>query len=157
MREKVYLLTIFFVILTISSCDKNRLFEENQKVAESGWYYADKMVFKVSVEDISKPYNLYINTRIANDFKYSNVFFLLTQTNPDKTTETQRSEIILANESGKWLGNGVGNVFEYRQPVKQNFKFPEAGIYQFELEQNMRDDTLMHIVSAGIRVELALP
>jgi hypothetical protein len=29
----------------------------------------------------------------------------------------------------------------------------ESKNYHYELEQNMRDDTLMHIKSAGIRIE----
>jgi hypothetical protein len=32
-------------------------------------------------------------------------------------------------------------------------RFKEKGIYHFELEQNMREDTLQHIYAAGMRIE----
>lgn len=157
MRSKAKFLQYFILPLLFASCDKNLVFEQNTDITNNAWYYKDKLTYKVSVENTASAYNLYINARINNEFKYSNVFFVLTQTNPDKTTETHKCEITLAGENGELLGKGIGNVFFYQKPVKENFYFKEPGIYQFDLEQNMRDDTLMHILSAGIRLELAQP
>lgn len=146
------LILLFFCL---TACDKNRLFEENTILPEHGWYYNNKLEFKVPVNEVNKKYNLYINTRINNNFKYSNLFFMLYQINPDKTEQSERHEITIADQTGKWLGNGTGNILSYSQPVKQNITFKEPGIYKFILEQNMRDDTLLHIISAGIRIEYA--
>jgi hypothetical protein len=41
----------------------------------------------------------------------------------------------------------------YQLPTYEKIKFHQIGNYHYELEQNMRDDTLMHIKSAGIRIE----
>jgi gliding motility-associated lipoprotein GldH len=49
----------------------------------------------------------------------------------------------------------LGDLYDYQFPVFQKIKFPTSGFYRFELEQNMRDDTLMHVKSAGVRIEEA--
>jgi gliding motility-associated lipoprotein GldH len=36
-----------------------------------------------------------------------------------------------------------------------NFKFPEKGIYTFNIEQNMRDNPLHEVNDVGLRVEKA--
>ena len=72
---------------------------------------------------------------------------------PKKKADQRRVEIKLADERGKWLGSGLGDIYDYQFPVLQNIKFPKSGLYRFELEQNMRDDTLLHVKSVGVRVE----
>jgi gliding motility-associated lipoprotein GldH len=62
----------------------------------------------------------------------------------------------LADEGGKWLGNGLGDIYDYQFPVFQKIKFPNSGFYRFELEQNMRDDTLMNVKAVGVRLEKAV-
>jgi gliding motility-associated lipoprotein GldH len=74
-------------------------------------------------------------------------------TNPEKQEDKRRIEIRLADETGKWLGAGLGDIYDYQFPVLQKIKFPRSGFYRFELEQNMREDTLMNVKSVGIRVE----
>lgn len=143
------LLTLTFLV----SCDKTRYFDENKPIDKTGWYYNHKLFFDVPIDNPSQAYNMLINVRVNNKYKYSNLFIVLNQTNPDRTDSSERFEIQLADESGKWLGKGLGDLFDYQQPIKQNIIFKEPGVYRFELAQNMRDDTLLHVISAGIRLE----
>ena len=111
------------------------------------------MPFDVQITDTAKYYNVLVNLRIDANYKYSNLFMLVHTTNPDKKTDQRRIEIRLADESGRWLGSGLGDLYDYQFPAFRKVKFPQEGFYRFELEQNMRDDTLQYVKSAGIRVE----
>jgi gliding motility-associated lipoprotein GldH len=71
--------------------------------------------------------------------------------------KTQRVELPLANKEGKWLGSGMGDIFEHRIPIQQNARFDKQGMYHFSFEQNMRLNPLPHIMSVGLRVEKAGP
>ncbi len=104
-------------------------------------------------DDTSKAYNIFVNLRISNEYKYSNMFMMMYQTSPSKQVQKERKEFTLADETGRWLGRGLGDLYDYQIVVDSNAHFTEKGIYRFELEQNMRNDTLMHVKSAGIRIE----
>lgn len=140
-------------VLLFISCDSNRLYDDNKLIAGDSWYYKNTMPFDIQIKDTTSLYNVYINLRIGADYKYSNIFLWLHTINPDRKTDKRRVEIRLANEAGKWLGSGLGDVYDYQFPVLKGVRFPQSGFYRFELEQNMRDDTLKHVKSGGIRVE----
>ena len=137
----------------LSSCDSTHLFDENKNIDADAWYYKSILPFDVQVKDTNQLYNVLVNLRVDANYKYSNIFMLVHTTNPDKKQDERRIEIRLADESGKWLGSGLGDLYDYQFPAYRKIKFPQPGFYRFELEQNMRDDTLMYIKSAGIRVE----
>ncbi|MES2689664.1 MAG: gliding motility lipoprotein GldH [Bacteroidota bacterium] len=145
----------FFIVimLFLTACDPARLYEENKNIEDNAWYYKTKVPFDVQIKDTSKFYNVLVNLRVDANYKYSNIFMLVNTTNPEKKTDQRRIEIRLADESGKWMGSGLGDLYDYQFPAFKKVKFPQQGFYRFELEQNMRDDTLMYIKSAGIRIE----
>lgn len=151
MRNR-FLIFIFSVIL-FSSCDSKRLFDENKDLPSQGWYYKNKLVFDVNVTDTNSLYNLFVNLRVAADYPFANIFVNMHSESPSKLYATEEQQIRLADENGQWLGNGLGDLYDYQVPVKNGFKFHELGIYRFELQHNMRVDTLMHVMAAGIRLE----
>ncbi len=148
-------LLVFIYLALIVGCDEKRVYEVNKNIDPGGWDYNNRLSFEVPVDNANALYNVYVNTRVKNTFKYSNVFFMLHTYNVDKSTSSERIEITLTDDAGRFTGNGLGDIFSYSKLVKQQFKFTETGVYRFELEQNMRDDTLLHVVSAGIRIEKA--
>jgi gliding motility-associated lipoprotein GldH len=146
---------LFLFLIVISACDSNRLFEENKDLPKEGWYYKNKLVFDINVSDTNSLYNLFVNLRVASDYPYANIFVNMHSESPSKLYATDEEQIRLADESGQWLGKGLGDLYDYQIPVKDGFKFHELGIYRFELQHNMRVDTLQNIMAAGIRLEKA--
>jgi gliding motility-associated lipoprotein GldH len=141
------------VVICFSACDPGRLYEENKTIENSSWYYKNYIPFDTQIRDTSRLYNVLVNLRVSSDYRYSNIFMWVHVTNPEKKTDQRRIEIKLADERGKWLGSGLGDIYDYQFPVLQQVKFPKSGFYRFELEQNMRDDTLLHVKSVGVRIE----
>jgi gliding motility-associated lipoprotein GldH len=141
------------VLVIFAACDRERVYEENRNVEGNAWYYKNPVPFDVQITDTTKFYNVYANLRVSSDYRYSNIFMWVHVTNPEKQEDKRRIEIRLADETGKWLGAGLGDIYDYQFPVLQKIKFPRSGFYRFELEQNMREDTLMNVKSVGIRVE----
>ena len=61
---------------------------------------------------------------------------------------------VLADNRGKWLGKGVGDLWDLRIPYVGGFKFAQSGKYIISLEQAMRvEDGLKGITDVGLRVE----
>ena len=151
-----YFVAITLVVLASPGCtDKNAIIDQNSEIADHNWTYLNKVGFEVKIDDEKTPYNLYMNLRVTADYKYSNIFVLITQVDPDKKAEVKRYELKLANKDGEWLGAGSGNLYSYQSHFRTNYKFLAKGIYHFYIEQNMRDNPLREVSDVGLRVEKA--
>ncbi len=143
------------VILFLGSCtDPNAVIDQNTAIDNHNWSYANRIKNSVKIDDPSIRYNLYINLRVTGEYKYSNIFVLISKNGP-KLKGVTRYEVKLANPDGEWLGTGSGNLYSYQVPFLTNFKFPEKGTYTFTMEQNMRDNPLHEVNDVGLRVEKA--
>ncbi len=146
---------VLVALLSLSSCDRNVVFEDNVKLPENRWEQKNAIQFTVDIQDTITPNNLYINLRNAGGYQFSNIFLFFTTTSPSGKMERDTLELTLADPSGKWLGDGMGDIWDNRQLFKRGFRFPESGKYIFQLEQAMRIDPLPQIMDAGIRIEKA--
>jgi gliding motility-associated lipoprotein GldH len=150
----IYITLLVSAVLTLAGCsDANAVIDQNTEIVNNNWVYSNKIKATVKIDDATIPYNLYFNLRVTADYKYSNLFVLMHQLNPDKKEHNVRYEFKLANSDGEWLGDGSGNIYTYQIPFRKNYKFPAKGVYQFEIEQNMRDNPLHEVSDVGMRVE----
>jgi gliding motility-associated lipoprotein GldH len=156
-RLKLFLAALFVgIILIFPACNEpGTLIDQNTEISNQNWYYLNRIKTDVKITDHTQPYNIYLNLRHSADYRYSNIFVLVHQTNPNHQTKTIRYEFKLANPDGEWLGNGSGNLYSYRLPLQTNFRFPTPGTYSFTVEQNMRDNPLKEVADVGLRVEKA--
>ena len=148
--------TIFFglALLALTGCGNgNVIIDKNNDVENHNWTYVNKFRYDAVIQDINADYTISVNLRVTGDYKYSNMFILLTEVGPDKSTKTTRFELKLADKDGAWLGEGSGNLYSYQLPVITGYKFPAKGTYTFYIEQNMRDNPLREVSDVGLRVE----
>lgn len=153
MIRNVFSLLLIAIAIFFSGCTDNALVDSNFEISNHNWSYIKRIKVPVTIKDISKKYNLYFNLRHTADYRYSNIFVLIRQTTPDRKTRTDRKEFRLAYPDGEWLGSGSGNIYSYQLPFIQNYSFPKPGTYNFEFEQNMRDNPLREVTDVGLRVE----
>lgn len=147
---------LFFVGILLTSCKDASIYDRSKTIADNNWNFNDKKDNYIAINDLKSDYNLYYNVRITNNYKYANMFVLLHIFSPKtKSVQTRRLEFKLASPDGRWLGKGSGTIFTYTIPFANNIKFEKAGIYNFQLEQNMREQPLRDVVDAGLRIEKA--
>lgn len=139
--------------IALSSCDSSVVFEDNIKLPDNRWAQKNIVELSTDISDTITPHNIYINVRNAGGYQFSNLFIFFTTKIPSGKMERDTIEITLADASGKWLGEGLGDIWDNRQLFKSNFRFPEKGIYTFSLEQAMRVDPLPQIMDVGVRIE----
>ena len=144
-----------FLLLAISSCDPDRLYEKNIKIPDGVWHRDNIVQFEFMVEDTISSHNLYINVRNTSLYPMSNLYLFVTTVAPSGHSVRDTVEIILADEKGKWLGSGLGDIWDLQQPYKRNVRFAQRGKYIFNYEQAMRTERLPFILDVGLRVEKA--
>ncbi|TDQ09505.1 gliding motility lipoprotein GldH [Pedobacter metabolipauper] len=149
---KVFLVFFAFFIALLSGCDTNAIVDNNISMPARNWSYANRVKAVVDIKDPNQITGLYFKLRHTADYRYSNVFVLLHISGAGQKKITKRYEYKLALSDGQWLGSGSGNLYTYVLPLLTNYKFPAAGKYQIEIEQNMRDNPLSEISDAGIKI-----
>lgn len=141
-----------FLVLVVS-CNKNVVFSDYTKLPDEGWKAENKLKFDVNIEDNNALYNVFLNVRHADSYPYANLFVFLTTTYPDGKTSVDTLECIFADNKGKWVGDGAGDLWDNKIPLKKNMRFPQTGKYTFSFEQGMRSNPLPLILDFGMRVE----
>ena len=111
------------------------------------------LVFDVPVSDTVNKYNIFITVRNTSNYSFNNLYLFIDINSPMKITERDTMECILADADGKWLGNGLGDLWDNKILFKRNVKFQKTGIYEFILNQAMRVDSLPMITDAGLSIE----
>jgi len=142
-----------FIILFFTACEKNRIYEKNITIEEYRWDSKAVVSYKIDIIDTSVLYNIYINVRHADLYPFQNIWLVIGTQYPDGTEASRRVEIMLANDEGKWYGEGLGDIWDYRTLIQENAIFTQQGVYVFTLEQNMRQDPLPGIMAVGLRIE----
>lgn len=151
---KYLLMLVFFSVMLffIGSCDSRRVYDKNVEIHDKIWDKDSIKQFVVDVKDTLSLYNIFINIRNGGDYPKSNLYlFINTKTAGVFMRDT--FECVLADESGKWYGSGIGDIWSHQIPYKQNIRFPYKGLYVFEFEQAMRTTKLPGVYNVGLRIE----
>ena len=147
-------LIISIILLSLfAACDPKRLYEENKTISGGLWNSKDKPSFEFMIPDTFTYYNVFINVRNASQYQFSNIYLFVTTTYPDGSRSKDTLDCPLQDPSGKWLGSGLGDLWDNRLLFKPSVKFRQAGKYTLQYEQAMRIDPLPMITDVGLRVE----
>lgn len=150
-------LSLFFIatLVFLASCTTLDVYEKTAAFPSHKWSNTQLLPFTFTIKDTTTPYNFYVVIRHEDAYNYKNIWLNIRVKDPDSTYTIKR-EFILADNT-KWLGTGMDDIIEHRitfNPIPIHLK---KGNYTFTLQQIMRDDTLQHLLNAGIRVEKAKP
>ena len=156
MRIKNSLL-LFFVAVLFFSCDKKRVFDEYKSVG-SAWNKDSIVNFDLPDLDSIKRYDLFVNLRANNDYKYNNLFLIVSLESPNGYTKVDTLEYKMADTDGTLLGNGFTEIKESKLYYKENVRF--RGSYKVHIKQAVRENGkvpgvafLDGITEVGFRIE----
>ncbi len=159
MIKSKFLLLFFLGIYILVSCDEKRVFDQYESVLES-WDQNEEIDFTLPQLDTTKTYNLFINVRNNNEFKYSNLFLISKMKFPNGKVIVDTLEYEMAAPDGKWLGTGFGDLKENKLWYKEEVSFTEEGEYTVQLQHAMRKNgevsginSLEGITDIGFRIE----
>ncbi len=143
----------FFFVLFIAACNTDRVLDEYTAIPNRKWDVKFQPSFTFEVVDTNQIYNVYLNLRNEGTFEYSNLWLNLTMESPKHKKASDKLNISLADPTGKWIGKGLGDLYDCRIPIYDHIKFSDLGKYTFTLEQYMRINPLPGISDVGISIE----
>lgn len=157
MIQSRFLVAIVAVLVLLSSCDKNRVYEKNIDFEGYKWTYEDKKTFEVEIAD-SELKTVFVNFRHTYFFEARNVILNLEVKTPKDSVFELPLNILLSEPNGMWYSECSGDICDIKYPIKEftNYSFPDTGVYTFTLAQNMRVNPLANVMAVGLRLENAI-
>ena len=150
------LVTILFVL----SCDSSRIYDQNFDFEDRYWLAGEKPEFEFQIDEPNTGYDLFASIRNETTYPNANLYFtyVLMDSTGKVLEEKLVSEFLFDRKSGKPFGNSVlGDIYDHRFPLLENYRFQQPGNYEVQFEQSMRADTLRGVLAVGLRVDRHLP
>ena len=150
---------LFFTFL--ASCNSDTIVGDTR--ALSGTWNKDKVIeFEIPPLDSLKSHHVFLQVRNSNDYKFNNLFLIVTLDFPHGKTITDTLEYRMARADGTWLGSGIGSIKENKFWYKENVTFKEEGTYKLTIAQAVRNNgdvngvtNLAGITDVGYSIEVA--
>lgn len=135
-------LALMFVFLAACSGQENQ-YSEYQFIDNSEWNYGDTLTFLPCHSDSLISCNAVVSIRHDGSFPFTEAAIELTVGNLRDTLM-----LSLADNSGKWIGQGIGTNFQVSDTLRRRFIHPSG--LPITLRQVLRADTLRGIDRIGI-------
>jgi gliding motility-associated lipoprotein GldH len=153
--------SFLFIIIAglLISCDKKRVFDEYQSVGNA-WNMKKEVIFELPKVDTLKKYNLFINLRANDDYKFNNLFLIVSMEQPNGLTKIDTLEYEMADVDGALLGDGFSDIKESKLYYKENVKFKASENNKIHIKHAVRQtgkivgvQDLEGISEVGFRIE----
>jgi len=151
-------LILIIIALSLFACDKKRVFDEYKTVG-GGWDKDSVVNFDLPELDSLKTYNLFVNVRDNDQYKFSNLFLIVSMEHPKGVVKVDTLEYEMADAEGNLLGEGFSDIKESKLFYKEKVRFPK-GKYKVSIRQAVRQngkvagvDKLDGITEVGFRIE----
>ncbi len=153
----ITLIIVLYLIISICSCIDRNQFAENRTITNEKWGSGQIIRFEYENNDTLQVKNVFINLRHSNQYPYSNIYFFVTTLAPNGMSIRDTVEYMLADNNGKWLGSGIGNLHSIQLAYKRNVRFGQQGKYIFYIQHGMRETILEGVTDIGLLIENAKP
>lgn len=154
MKHNIVPLTLILFFVFCGCKNSSEVFLEFKPLDKEGWSKNEIISFDVPITDIASTYNIYLIVRNTEQYPYQNFWVFTDEFAPETELSVKDTiECYLADNRGKWLGSGIGSVYEMPVLWQQNIKFEKAGTYTFRFTHGMRIDVLRGVKDIGLKVE----
>src|ERR1035437_7081734 len=160
LRTFCFLLFTFYLCCVLTGCLPAPYYQKQEAIPQNAWNYNFKPTFNFEITDTTVSYQAWFLIRHTQAYPYSNLWiWVYVKTPGDSIIKKERINIPLAEATGKWLGRGMGEIYEQRMQLnlQDYINFNKKGNYQVSLEQNMRINPLPEIMDVGLRIEKTVP
>ena len=156
MNKKYGLFYLLLLTFCLTSCLSGPYYQKEESVPQNAWSYNFRPSFSIDIKDTVANYKAFFLIQHTQSYPYNNLWVWVYIKAPgDSTVTKERINVPLAEATGKWLGRGMGEIWEQRMPIDlgDSIKFNKQGTYQVTLEQNMRINPLPEVLHVGFRLE----
>ena len=140
--------------LLFSSCKQIDVYEKHTVIPKYEWQSSFSATGDFLITDTISAYSIYLVLRHTDAYQYNNIWLNIGLQAPGDSMYMQKVNLILGDDASGWEGTGMNDILEIRKLLNgKPRRFKQAGKYSFTISQIMRNNPLLNVMSAGLRVE----
>ncbi len=152
--NKLWFFIIAAAFICITSCTQIDVYEKHTVIPKHAWQSNFSATGDFLITDTISAYNIYLVLRHTDAYQYNNIWLNIGLQAPGDSMYIQKVNLILGNDANGWEGTGMNDIWEIRKLLNgKPRRFKHAGKYSFTISQIMRDNPLLNVMSAGLRIE----
>jgi len=148
------IITVLISSLLLTACSSPTLYSEFRSIPSGIWSADSVLEYIIEADNTETPYDIILCVRHTEVYPFQNMWLFCTFGADDtlKQPVVDTLEFYLADDRGRWLGNGGLKHIEMPVLFSQNYHFPDTGRYIMTIQHGMRDEQLRGISDVGVIV-----
>lgn len=143
---------LLIILVSLMACQQEYIYNQFLAIPVDGWHQDSILNYETNVENTSATYDMYISIRHNRTYPYQNLWLFFAEWQGDTLLQCDTIECFLADEFGRWIGNGM-TTYQLQFPLAKQQRFQQTGTYQFTIQQAMRTEYLKGIQDVGLTIQ----
>lgn len=152
---------LFFVLLlsVLTSCAEDEVYYHFHHISGGKWYHDSRLTFRIDTLELlpSKRYDVAIEITSNRSYPYRDLWMQISHDFTDTLFHTDTLHYRLADEYGRWLGNGAGGLNQLSLPYLSSIMPDTIRSHALYIRQIMNDDPLGGVEKIGVKVSTSTP
>ncbi|MEY4927130.1 MAG: hypothetical protein RI894_1566 [Bacteroidota bacterium] len=147
--------TIFFLIaisIVATSCNKNKIFEQRNDIAQLNWANTDVQTFEVKIPEGVAKYRLKALVRYAKNCPIEGLLIHASIITPNGSNIEEDGQIPI-KLNGNNQGEGLGDLWDTETIIADNLELQQAGLMKVSISHSMLRPKVPLIMKVGLLVE----
>lgn len=148
-----YCLISCFLMLQLS-CNSGQIYKRYIALPDGVWSKGDRVRFVVPVNKPIPNAKVLMLIRFTDVYEYNNLKFEMSLRSPQNAIlEQQEYDMPMKTQNGLNSGTPLGDIWDSKMQILENYQFTETGNYTFDFAQVMPDETLPFMTELGLVIE----
>ncbi|GAB6013088.1 gliding motility lipoprotein GldH [Viscerimonas tarda] len=145
---------LFVALLAAYSCRPNETYYQFSEIESGEWAKCDTLYYTIDSSLINNAirYNITLELTHNAGYPYRNIWFYMQDNLNEASFRSYSHQYMLADPFGKWYGSGFGALYQLSLPYKNAVYFKGKRNFSIKIVHGMRDEPLMGIEKAGIKI-----
>ncbi len=114
------------------------------------WYRSDAKIFDFEIKEEAN-YDMVFCMRHSTGYQYMSIKTKITMTTPDGNVFEKIAEFTVADEKGKYVGEGTGQLWDMEEAFTSG-ELMKKGKYKIKIEHDMQIDPVILVIDIGLKV-----
>lgn len=155
MKRLFYIALAAILSALCVGCSGRSVYSHYEPLPVSGWHADSAIVYDFAVADSSLTYDLVLNLRHTDLYPHQNFWVFADLYRDSLLLSSDTLDYYLADQRGRWLGNGFGGRRDMPMLYKHQFLFPFGGNYRLSVRHGMRTTLLTGVSDLGLTIDKA--
>jgi gliding motility-associated lipoprotein GldH len=143
---------LFTGILFLTACSDSTVYREYVTMKNINWERMNILEFDVPVVN-GDQLDFYLSLRHHTDFPYDKLYVNITFYSPGGEMRSRDYDFNLKDENGKWLADGMGELWDIELPIRKGMPFYQEGNCRVRVENKYSKYDTPGIIQVGLTVK----